>query len=79
MTFVRTLKLPYLVEGKFLLAVVLVFEIEEVLRCVLPKEMLRLGSLLVLGFSMAHSPNLQGILTSVGNFVDLAGHFTNAS
>ena len=44
-----------------------------------PKETLRLGSLLVLGFSMAHSPNLQGILTSVGNFVDLAGHFTNAS
>ena len=43
------------------------------------REMLRLGSLLVLGFSMAHSPNLQGILTSVGNFVDLAGHFTNAS
>ena len=41
-------------------------------------EMLRPGSLLVLGFSMAHFPNLQGILTSVGNFVDLAGHFTNA-
>ena len=42
-------------------------------------EMFRLGSLLVLGFSMAHSPNLQGILTSVGNFVDLVGHFTYAS
>ena len=42
-------------------------------------EMFRLGSLLVLGFSMAHFPNLQGILTSIGNFVDLAGHFTYAS
>ena len=36
-------------------------------------EMLRPGSLLVLGFSMAHFPNLQGILTSVGILLTLQG------
>ena len=36
-------------------------------------EMVRSGSLLVLGFSMAHFPNLQGILTSVGILSTLQG------